>query len=55
MCGKPFRGVVFAASNVEKLLDDTDDFRHSSTTGSGGVAVDPVLDGVELGELVVIR
>ncbi|WP_185746590.1 hypothetical protein [Mycolicibacter terrae] len=55
MCSKPFGGVINAASSIEKLLDDTDDSRHRGTTGAGGVAVDAVLDGVELGELVLIR
>lgn len=55
VCSKPFGGVINAASSIEKLLDDTDDSRHRGTTGAGGVAVDAVLDGVELGELVLIR
>lgn len=54
VCSKPFGGVINAASSIEKLLDDTDDSRHRGTTGAGGVAVDAVLDGVALGELVLI-
>jgi hypothetical protein len=55
MCSKPFGGVTVAVGNVEKLLDDADDFRYRGATGSSGVAVEPVLDRIELGELIAIR
>lgn len=55
MDGKPFWGVIAAVSKVEKLLNDADDFRHGRPAGTGGVAVDAVLDCVQLFEFYRIR